>query len=242
MLLGFFNYLTYLFKKERQFYFKLISLLGFLPSHISLYKIALTHKSASSVMKDGSRVNNERLEYLGDALLGAIAAEYIYKEFDHGDEGFMTKVRARIVKRKHLNATAINMGIPGIINSHPHPATVSKHLYGNALEALIGAIYLDKGYKFTARFFKKMIINKYVDLEALAKKDSDYKSQLIEWTQKNKKKIEFISKEEEASKGRSPTFVSVVMIDMMEAGWGKGDSKKEAEQQAAKIALKEISE
>ncbi|MFC2080483.1 ribonuclease III domain-containing protein, partial [Bacteroidota bacterium] len=139
MLRGVFNYLLYQFHKDRSFYNNLIRITGFLPSHISLYRIAFTHKSASVKLRDGSRVNNERLEYLGDAILGAVAADFIYKEFGHTDEGFMTKLRARIVKRKNLNSTAVNMGIPMMITSHPHPANVSKHLYGNALEALIGA-------------------------------------------------------------------------------------------------------
>jgi ribonuclease-3 len=192
-------------------------------------------------MKDGTSVNNERLEYLGDAILSAIAAEFIYREFENMDEGFMTKLRARIVKRKNLNSTAIKMGIPLLIKSHPHPANSSKHLYGNALEALIGAIYLDKGYNYTTRFFKNRMIRRHVDLNSLAKKDSDYKSQLIEWAQKNRKEVVFFSHEEYDSRSKIPSFESIVKIEQMESGTGNGDSKKEAEQQAAKVALKEIS-
>ncbi len=242
MLRGLLVYFFYLFKKERHFYYNLIRILGFLPINLSLYRAAFTHKSASFQLSDGTYVNNERLEYLGDAMLGAIVAEFIYNKYDHRDEGYMTKLRARIVKRKHLNATAIKMGIPMMITSHPHPATASKHLYGNALEALIGAIYLDRGYRCATRFFRRRIVRKHIDLNSLAKKDSDYKSQLIEWAQKSKREVVFYSHEEYDSKSKVPSFAATVSIDQEESGSGKGGSKKEAEQQAAKSALKVISQ
>ncbi len=242
MLSAILNYLVHLFRKDREFYFKLISILGFLPSRVSLYQIAFTHKSASFAQNKVSGINNERLEFLGDAVLGTIAAEFIYKEFDQASEGFMSKLRARIVKRKHLNATAIKMGLPGLIKAHPHPSSMSKHLYGNALEALIGAIYLDKGYNCASHFFRKRIVEPYIDLASLSSKDSDYKSQLIEWAQKNKKEVVFLSNEEYDPGIKAPTFESLVRIDLQDSGRGKGDSKKEAEQQAAKVALKGLSE
>lgn len=241
MFRGIFTYLIYLFKKDRQFYKNLIHILGFLPGKVSLYRAAFTHKSAAILEKDGTKINNERLEYLGDALLSAISAEYIYNEFIHTDEGFMTKLRARIVKRKHLNSTAIKMGIPLMITTHPYTVSSSKHLYGNALEALIGAIYLDRGYRITTRFFQKRMINKYMDLNKLAEKDSDYKSQLIEWAQKNKEEVEFFNKEEYDATRKKPAFYSIVKINQQERGHGNGGSKKEAEQQAARFALKDIS-
>ncbi|HKK62408.1 MAG TPA: ribonuclease III [Bacteroidales bacterium] len=241
MLRGILTYLVYLFKKDRQFYKNLIHILGFLPNRVSLYRAAFTHKSAAIFEKDGTKVNNERLEYLGDSILSAIAAEYIYNEFIHTDEGFMTKLRARIVKRKHLNVTAIKMGIPLMMNTHPYTTSSSKHLYGNALEALIGAIYIDRGYRAATRFFRKRMINKHIDLYSLAEKDSDYKSQLIEWSQKRKKEIEFFNREEYDSSSKKPSFQSTVKVDQQEAGHGSAGSKKEAEQKAAKDALKEIS-
>jgi ribonuclease-3 len=242
MLSGVFNYLAHLFKKDKDFYFKLIGIIGFLPSKISLYKIAFTHKSVTGSGGSKSSYNNERLEYLGDAVLGAIVAEYIYKEFGHENEGFMTKLRARIVKRKHLNSTAIKMGIPMMINSNLHTANMSKHLYGNALEALFGAIYIDKGYRTAARFFRRRMVKKHIDFSILSIKDSDYKSQLIEWSQKQKKEVVFSSNEEYDPEKKAPTFEAIVEIDHLESGRGKGDSKKEAEQQAAKVAMKEISQ
>lgn len=242
MIQGVFTYLVYLFRKDRAYYRNLIGLLGFLPGKVSLYRIAFTHKSASFQLKDGTYVNNERLEYLGDALLGAIAAEYIYNEFDHMDEGFMTKLRARIVKRKHLNATAIKMGIPMMISSLSHTTNSSKHLYGNALEALIGAIYLDRGYRAAVRFFRNRMVRKHIDMTSIVKKDSDYKSQLIEWAQKKKHEVVFSSHEEYDTGSKIPSYASTVVIDQVDSGNGKGDSKKEAEQQAAKVALRQITE
>jgi len=242
MIQGVFTYLVYLFRKDRPYYRKLVGILGFLPGSVTLYRIAFTHKSASFQLKDGTLVNNERLEYLGDALLGAIAAEYIYNAFEHMDEGFMTKLRARIVKRKHLNSTAIQMGIPEMISSLSHTTNASKHLYGNALEALIGAIYLDRGYRHAARFFRNRMVGKHIDMASLAKKDSDYKSRLIEWAQKKKHEVVFSSHEEYVSGEKIPFFASTVAIDQVDSGNGKGDSKKEAEQQAAKDALGKISE
>ena len=241
MIRGPFNFLLYFFGRHRQFYINLIRIIGFLPAHVGLYRIAFTHKSASIQLADGRNVNNERLEYLGDAILSAIVAEYIYMHYEKSEEGFMTKLRARVVKRKHLNSTAIKMGIPMMITSHPHPANASKHLYGNALEALIGAIYLDRGYNRAMWFFKHRMLKKHIDLEKLAVKDSDYKSQLIEWSQKQKTDVKFTSKEQGPDNGQ-PQFSAVVKLNKKIIGRGTGDSKKEAEQQAARQGLKLISE
>ncbi len=239
MLRGIFNFVYFLFHKDREFYFNLIRILGFIPSHVSLYRTAFTHKSASLTLSNGNKINNERLEYLGDAVLGAIVAEFLFRKYEGYDEGFMTKLRARIVKRKQLDATAIKMGIPMMTTSSSHPANVAKHLYGNALEALIGAIYLDRGFKKAKRFFRKKMVQKHIDLSRLAEKDSDYKSQIIEWAQKNKQEIVFESIEE--GKGKIPQFISRLIHNDELLGTGRGQSKKDAEQQAAKIALKGIS-
>jgi ribonuclease III len=239
MLRATFNAVFFLFHKDREFYFNLIRIIGFLPSHVSLYRTAFTHKSASRTLSNGNKINNERLEYLGDAVLGAIVAEFLFRKYDGHDEGFMTKLRARIVKRKQLDATAIKMGIPMMTSSVSHPENAAKHLYGNVLEALIGAIYLDRGFKKAKRFFKKKMVQKHIDLSRLAEKDSDYKSQIIEWAQKNKHEIVFESNEE--GKDKIPHFISKLMHKGELLGTGRGQSKKDAEQQAAKIALKGIS-
>jgi ribonuclease III len=240
MMRGVLAFLTYLFRKDREFYFKLVGILGFLPGNVSVYRLAFTHRSASFQLRDGTVANNERLEYLGDALLGAVAAEFIYHHYDNTNEGHMTKLRSRLVKRKHLNTIAIKMGVPGLLSLHPHTINNSKHLYGNALEALVGAIYLDRGYRTVYRFFRNRMIRRHVDLNSVVEKDTDYKSQLIEWAQKNRQDVVFFSNEGYDATGKVPSFQSTVQIGRVESGTGSGDSKKEAEQQAAKAALKGI--
>jgi len=235
------HHFYYLFSKDRNFFSKLVSLLGFTPGKLSYYRTALTHKSATRYTADTTvRSHNERLEYLGDAILGAIVAEYLYRKFPGKDEGFMTKLRSRLVKRKHLDNVAAKLNLPDMVISHTEPGSTSKHLYGNALEALIGAIYLDRGYRKAAWFFEHKMM-KDVDLLQVVKKDSDYKSQLIEWAQKNRKEIVFESYEEHKAEDFSPVFVAFVRLYEQQLGMGHGGSKKEAEQQAAKEALTAIS-
>ena len=226
--------------KNRRFYLDLVHMLGFMPRNLSLYRLAFIPKSAQQKNPSGNRLNNERLEYLGDAVLDAIVANHLFNLFPEGDEGFMTKLRARIVKRKNLDYLASKIGLQAFINSGISNGSKSKHIYGNALEALIGAIYLDRGYGAARKFFERKILNRHIDLVLLAQKDPDYKSRVIEWTQKNRVEITFESKEEHLSGIKAPSFVSVILLNEEEKGSGRGDSKKEAEQQAAKAALKSI--
>jgi len=226
--------------KNRRFYLDLVSLLGFLPGNLSLYRLAFIPKSAQQKNPSGNQLNNERLEYLGDAVLDAIVANYLFNLYPEGDEGFLTKLRARIVKRKNLDYLSTKIGIPALINSGINAGSKSKHMYGNAFEALIGAIYLDRGYGAARRFFERKVLKRHIDLVKLARKDPDYKSRIIEWSQKNKVEIAFESKEEHLTGSKSPSFVSVIFLNEKEKGTGRGDSKKEAEQQASKAALKII--
>ncbi|MCK4990606.1 MAG: ribonuclease III [Bacteroidales bacterium] len=226
--------------KNRRFYLDLVHMLGFMPRNLSLYRLAFIPKSAQQKNPSGNRLNNERLEYLGDAVLDAIVANHLFNLFPEGDEGFMTKLRARIVKRKNLDYLATKIGLQAFINSGISNGSKSKHIYGNALEALIGAIYLDRGYGAARKFFERKILNRHIDLVLLAQKDPDYKSRVIEWTQKNRVEITFESKEEHLSGIKAPSFVSVILLNEEEKGSGRGDSKKEAEQQAAKAVLKSI--
>jgi len=223
--------------KNRGFYVDLVRMLGFLPRRTSYYKLAFLPKSALKKHPSGVRLNNERLEYLGDAVLDAIVADYLYTRFPEGDEGFMTKLRARIVKRKTLNFVAAKMEIPDLIMQIGSPGNKSKHLYGNALEALIGAIYIDRGYRAAKRFFIRKIMQKHIDLVQLVKKDPDYKSRIIEWAQKNRIEIVFESFDEHITGQKSPAFISTISLKGLPSGTGRGGSKKEAEQQAAKKAL-----
>jgi ribonuclease-3 len=218
----------------------LVRMLGFLPRNPSLYKLAFLPKSALQINSSGLQLNNERLEYLGDAVLDSIVAHYLFNRFPEGDEGLMSKLRARIVKRKTLDYLALKINIPAMIDPAFSPGISSKHIYGNALEALVGAIYLDRGYKASRKFFEKKILKKHIDLVQLVQKDPDHKSRIIEWAQKNRVEIIFESKEEHQSGIKSPSFVSTIYLNHEEKGTGRGGSKKESEQQAAKVALKSI--
>ncbi len=226
--------------KNQRFYVDLVRMLGFLPRKLHHYRLAFIPKSAILHETSGNNINNERLEYLGDAVLDAIVAEYLFNRFPNGDEGFMTKLRSRIVKRKNLNYLATKMEIPALIAPGILRGNKSKHLYGNALEALIGAIYLDRGYGAARKFFVKKMVKKHIDLVQLVAKDPDYKSRIIEWAQKNRLEIVFESNEEHLSTSQSPSFISTIILRGEKKGTGRGTSKKEAEQQAAKEALSSI--
>lgn len=225
--------------QKRKFLRKLIPVLGFLPGHIRIYEMAFIHKSASVVMPNGDLINNERLEYLGDAILDAVVADYLFKNFPDKDEGFLTKMRSKMVKRKHLNLLAYRLGIGNLIVSHMNPQNTTRHLYGNAFEALIGAIYLDKGFKKSCVFVER-IIQKHVDMNKLRASESDYKSRIIEWAQKNKVELIFDSHEELVVQNRLPQFVATIWMMNNELGRGLGHSKKDAEQKAARHALENI--
>jgi ribonuclease-3 len=218
----------------------LIKILGFLPGNRRLYEIAFIHRSASLTCKQGHIINNERLEYLGDAILDAIIADYLYASFPNEDEGFLTQVRSKIVKRKQLNKLAFKLGISSFLVSNTNSQQNRVNLLGNAFEALIGAIYLDKGYRKTRQFVIGKILEKQLDVERLAHKESDFKSRIIEWAQKNKQEISFISQEESLPDSHETYFSTHVLLSDKELGVGKGHSKKDAEQKAAEEALNKI--
>ena len=225
---------------RKEFYLFLKKILGFYPGNLRFYDIAFIHKSAPIVDSQGNHVNNERLEYLGDAILGAIIADFLYKRFPQEDEGFLTKTRSKLVNRAFLTKLTYDMGLNAYIESNTTKNIDNSHIYGDALEALIGAIYLDKGFK-TAKFFvTKRIFSQFVNLNEIEQEDNNYKSQLIEWSQKNKKEIKFETTEESASKTKSPKFIAVVEIENREVGRGVGTSKKEAQQNAAQQTLEKI--
>lgn len=206
------------------------------PSNLKVYQIAFTHKSATKYGSKHRSFNNERLEFLGDAILAAIVADFLFSYFPYKREGFLTKMRARIVSREQLNEIALEMGLQYHIVSQSR-INGTKNIYGNALEALIGAIYVDKGYKKTKQFIISKLIHDNIDLNKLAVTDSDYKSQLIEWAQKNKIELHFNDEEVESTESNNMYFTSEVIIDDRVIGSGKGLSKKEAQQHASKEAL-----
>ena len=227
-----------LYPKEK-FYGLLLSDLGFIPRNKRLYKLALMHKSASEFTKSGTVLNYERLEFLGDAILGAIVAEVLYKFFPQKTEGELTRFRSKIVSRESLNEIAIQMGLNKEVIAKSD-ISKNKHIYGDVFEAFTGAIYLDQGYQKTKQFIEKYIIPEYVDLHELVSVDKNYKSRLIEWGQKNK--IELNISTIETHSGRRSKFVSTVSINKVVTGKGTGSSKKEAEQNSAEKAIQKIQE
>jgi ribonuclease-3 len=230
---------TYILDK-REFGSRLRKILGFNPGNLRLYEIAFIHRSASYTLPDGKRVNNERLEYLGDAILDAILSDFLFEKFPDASEGFMTKIRSRIVNRDVLNDLAVSMGINKILVSHVNSAHPTKNLYGDAFEALIGSVFLDKGFRKTKKLFIKKVLGKYLDMEMIVHTDTDYKSLVFEWVQKNKANLIFTYNEEYDFDTRKSYFSTTLFINKEEYGKGVGASKKEAEQEASSQAWKRI--
>ncbi len=210
---------------------------GIRPRNLELYRIALTHKSASTVIARGKKVNNERLEYLGDAVLDAIVADYLFNTFPNQTEGFLTKIRSRIVSRQGLNAIALAIGVNKLMLCHTNNTLAQKHIYGDALEALVGAIYLDLGFKEASDWVKKQLFNKHIDLNEVLATETDYKSRMIEWGQKHKSTILFECIEIGQNCEKLPLFEAKLSINGKLMGTGLGHSKKEAEQNASLVAI-----
>jgi ribonuclease III len=225
---------------KREFRSRLKKILGFSPGNLHLYEIAFIHRSATFTLPDGKKVNNERLEYLGDAVLDAILSDYLFEKFHDASEGFMTKIRSRIVNRDVLNHLAVSMGLNQILISNISSVHRTKNLFGDALEALIGAVFLDKGFKKTQKLFISEVLNKYLDLNVIISTDTDYKSLVFEWVQKNKSNLIFTYSEEYDFKQKKSVFSTILTIDKEELGEGHGASKKEAEQEAASQAWKRL--
>lgn len=226
---------------RKEFYSYIKDLTGHSPVKFKLYDIAFIHKSASYVDKMGNVVNNERLEYLGDAVLGTIVAEYLYNRFPFKDEGFLTQLRSRVVNRSFLTQLTFKMKLNRYVISNANSVSESSHLYGDLLEAFIGAIYLDSGYAVTKEFVIKKIFNQHVDIQEMEKVDNNFKSQLIEWGQKSKQEVEFKTVSNPDSGSEKMPFVSDACIDGKIMGRGEGYSKKEAQQNAAQRALDRLS-
>ena len=221
------------FGRDKTYYRIVDDLFGFVPHNIELYKLALIHKSASLVLDDGRQINNERLEYLGDAVIEAVSSDYIYIEFPDEQEGFMTQMRSKIVSRQSLNGIAERIGLDRYIISNSSGNCTQKHISGDAFEAMMGAIYLDQGYDFVNRLLINGIYYRYLNLDELIESETDFKSRLIEWSQKNHHRILFRTDHDQGYSSAHPVFRCTVLVDDIEVGHGSGDSKKEAEQQAA---------
>ena len=214
-------------------------LLGFYPTDIHLYEQACLHRS-SSICEQGRRINNERLEFLGDAILDAIVADILFHKLKTSKEGFLTNTRAKIVKRESLNEIAVKLGLDNFITYSMRTSSHNNYMFGNAFEALIGAIYLDKGYRYCKKFVETRIIDPYIDLEKISKEEFNFKSRLIEWGQKHKVDIEFALIETIVDQDNNPVFQSQALLGGISGGIGIGYSKKESQQNAARIALNRI--
>jgi ribonuclease III, bacterial len=229
---------------RQEFRSHLKNIFGFSPGNLKLYEIAFIHRSATLTLPNGRRVNNERLEYLGDAVLDAILSDFLFEKFPEANEGFMTKIRSRIVNREVLNQLAISMGINKILVSNISSSNPTKNLYGDALEALIGSLFLDKGFRKTKKLFIKRVLNRYLDIDKIIATDMDYKSLVFEWVQKNKVNLVFEYNEEYDFNFKKSIFTTTLSINKEVYGTGQGESKKEAEQEAsgqAWLRLKDIS-
>ena len=224
------------FRKEKEPYFRFYKILGFYPHNIEIYKQALLHKS-SSVKTQGRLINNERLEFLGDAILDAVVADIVYKKFEGKREGFLTNTRSKIVQRETLNNIAINIGLDKLIKYSSKQSSHNSYMSGNAFEALVGAIYLDRGYKACMKFMEKRIIGQYINLEKISRKEVNFKSKLIEWSQKNKFEIEFRLVGQTSDESQNPIFETQILVENISAGTGKGYSKKESQQEAAHATM-----
>lgn len=226
--------------KNKEPYISLYKILRFYPDNIRLYEQAFLHKSSSVESGDGKWLNNERLEFLGDAVLDAIVADIVYKHFQNKREGFLTNTRSKIVQRETLNRIAVELGLDKMVVYSAKLNTHNNHMYGNALEALIGAIYLDQGYRQCYQFIQDVLIKKYINLDTIARKEVNFKSSLIEWSQKNKLEITFDLIESFVDNDGNPVFQTGVTLSDMQIGVGIGYSKKESQQCAAKMAIKKL--
>jgi ribonuclease III len=230
---------TYLLDKK-EFGSRLKLLLGFKPGNLMIYEVAFIHRSASFNLPSGQKINNERLEFLGDSVLDMILSDFLFEKFPQASEGFMTKIRSRIVNGDVLNQLAIEMGIDKLLVSNISTGHNTKHLYGDAFEALIGAIFLDKGFKKTKKYFIKNVFENYLDLQTIVKTDNDYKSMIFEWVQKKKSNLVFSYDEEYDFVHKKSVFTTTLSIDKVEYGKGQGASKKEAEQDASRMAWEKL--
>ena len=221
-----------LFSSDRRLHISLRNLLGFYPTNLAVYKLAFSHRSNAEEHPSGIKLSNERLEYLGDAVLGAVVAELLFKKFPYKEEGFLTEMRSKIVNREHLNRLALKLGIDHFMNGSIDPSAKSRSVYGDAFEALIGAVYIDKGYDVVRSLLLNRFIKHHVDMEEMEGLDSNFKSKLINWGQRERKKVEFELLEEIDNGGKRLLRVRV-LVDGAEMARGEDFSKKRAEQIAA---------
>lgn len=228
--------IKHFFSPNKQLLLQLEHLLGYTPKHLPYYQLALMHRSKIEELAS----NNERLEFLGDAMLGSIVAEYLFKKYPYQPEGYLTELRSRIVRRETLNNVALRMGLQKLVQYNQNDKGLSRsHIFGNALEALIGAVYLDQGFARTRKFILKQMIKPYIDIELMESTDTNYKNKLLSWAQKNNHILSFDTLEER-SEGPRKIFTIGIVLDGEVVVTGSGYNKKEAGQVAAQKALEKL--
>lgn len=228
-----FNY-AYTSEKDKRLIAAIKNIVGSKPFNLDLYKLAIRHSSVAKENGQGIKESNERLEYLGDAVLGLVVAAYLFKKFPYKDEGFLTEIRSRLVSRESLNDLAKKIGINSIVEYNASKRNILSHksLYGDTLEAFIGAVYMDKGFKSCKKFILKKLIIPHYNIDEIVKTNPNYKSKLIEWAQRENKEVRFEVIEVKGN-NHLKEFISQVFIDDEPISKGYGFSKKKAEQDAA---------
>lgn len=220
-------------KEDEEFYASLKKLLGFRPKNINYYKTAFIHRSIKVLDENGNPINYERMEFLGDAMLGSIIAAFLFKMVPDGNEGYLTQMRSKIVSRNQLNSLGKDLDLIRFVKSTISKNRMGQNIYGNIFEALIGAIYLDRGYRYCEKFIDKRVINAFVDIPSLENKITSYKGIIIEWCQKTKKSLEFQTYEDSGNENIRHYSVKLVIDDKV-VSKGRSTSKKKAEEIASK--------
>ena len=228
------------FRKEKELFSSLYEILGFYPRNIEYYKMALMHKSIRKRNDKGKPLNNERLEFLGDAILDATVGYIVYQHYEGKREGFLTNTRSKLVSRETLGKLASEMHLTNLLLSAGHSTSHNSYVEGNAFEALVGAIYLDRGYEACLWFFEKQVLGKYIDIDKVAFKEVNFKSKLLEWSQKNRVRLEYKLTKQKKDENGSPVFTYMVLIEGVSGESGSGYSKKEAQQKASKDTLQRL--
>jgi len=227
-------------EKDHLFNDAITSIVGTKPKNLDLFKLATLHSSIGKVSKAGFRESNERLEFLGDATLSMVVAEYLFKKYPFEEEGFLTEIRSRIVKRETLNRLAYKLGIPSLVELQDKNQTKrGNSIYGNALEAVIGAVFLDRGYSFCKKFILEKIVDQHLDIQQIIHTDTNFKSKIIEWAQKENKEVVFESMTQTNTLAHNE-FMITLLIDEQQVSKGIGTSKKRAEQNAALKACEKL--
>ena len=228
------------FRKEKELYLSLYRIIGFYPRNIDYFKTALLHKSLTRRNEKGNNINNERLEFLGDAILDAVVGDIVFRHFPRKREGFLTNTRSKLVQREMLGKLSKEMGIEQLVQSNGRGSSHNSYMGGNAFEALVGAIYLDRGYDACMQFMQKRILKQLVNIDKVAYKEVNFKSKLLEWSQKNRINMSFTLVNQKQDDTNSPVFIYKVVLEGIDGSTGTGYSKKESQQQAAKLTLEQL--